>query len=69
MIVGLQTRLMSQEVIPTQFVFFSLAAIVGSAVLYQEFRDVPFNQFVNFAFGVSLPSLPPRQLPQAPTAA
>ena len=42
-----------QEVIPTQFVFFSLAAIIGSAVLYQEVRDVPFAQFVNFAFGVS----------------
>lgn len=59
-----------QEVIPTQFVFFSLAgeshrvscslklrltrpAIIGSAVLYQEFRDVTFSQFVNFAFGVS----------------
>jgi hypothetical protein len=42
-----------QEVIPTQFVFFSLAAIIGSAVLYQEFRDVSISQFVNFAFGVS----------------
>lgn len=42
-------------VIPTQFVFFSMSAIIGSAVLYQEFRDVTFSQFVNFAFGVSPP--------------
>ncbi|RSH85232.1 hypothetical protein EHS25_005039 [Saitozyma podzolica] len=41
------------EVIPTQFVFFSLAAIVGSAVLYQEFRDETISRFVNFAFGIA----------------
>lgn len=29
------------------------AAIIGSAVLYQEFRDVTLPQFINFAFGVS----------------
>ncbi|KAK8849813.1 hypothetical protein IAR55_005149 [Kwoniella newhampshirensis] len=46
-------RFQSKEVIPTQFVFFSLAAIIGSAVLYQEFRDVPFSHFVNFAFGIA----------------
>ena len=28
-------------------------AIIGSAVLYQEFRDVTLPQFINFAFGVS----------------
>ncbi len=54
-----------QQVIPTQFVFFSITgkyaehiqgtgtecrrldlaiAIVGSAVLYQEFRDVTFSR-------------------------
>ncbi|GFZ48149.1 hypothetical protein JCM24511_05897 [Saitozyma sp. JCM 24511] len=38
------------------FVFFSLAAIVGSAVLYQEFRDETISRFVNFAFGVRLPA-------------
>ena len=27
-------------------------AIIGSAVLYQEFRDIAFSRFVNFAFGV-----------------
>lgn len=36
-----------------QFVFFSLSAIIGSAVLYQEFRDVTFSKFVNFAFGIA----------------
>ncbi|WRT69861.1 uncharacterized protein IL334_006852 [Kwoniella shivajii] len=46
-------RFQSKEVIPTQFVFFSMAAIIGSAVLYQEFRDVPFSHFVNFAFGIA----------------
>ncbi|WWC73852.1 uncharacterized protein I206_107824 [Kwoniella pini CBS 10737] len=43
----------SKEVIPTQFVFFSLAAIIGSAVLYEEFKDVSFSSFVNFAFGIA----------------
>nr|XP_018260091.1 uncharacterized protein I303_07008 [Kwoniella dejecticola CBS 10117]OBR82249.1 hypothetical protein I303_07008 [Kwoniella dejecticola CBS 10117] len=43
----------SKEVIPTQFVFFSMAAIIGSAVLYEEFKDVPFSSFVNFAFGIA----------------
>lgn len=31
-----------------------MSAIIGSAVLYQEFRGLSFSQFVNFAFGVSL---------------
>ncbi|OCF62067.1 hypothetical protein L486_01733 [Kwoniella mangroviensis CBS 10435] len=46
-------RFQSKEVIPTQFVFFSLAAIIGSAVLYEEFKDVSFSSFVNFAFGIA----------------
>ncbi|TXT15642.1 hypothetical protein VHUM_00145 [Vanrija humicola] len=46
-------RFDSNQVIPTQFVFFSLAAIVGSAVLYQEFRDVDVNSLVNFGFGIT----------------
>ncbi|ORY34603.1 magnesium transporter NIPA-domain-containing protein [Naematelia encephala] len=46
-------RFQSKEVIPTQFVFFSMAAIIGSAVLYQEFRGVAFSRFVNFAFGIA----------------
>ncbi|KAK4689887.1 magnesium transporter, partial [Tremellales sp. Uapishka_1] len=42
-----------QEVIPTQFVFFSLAAIIGSAVLFQEFRYLAFTRLVNFVFGIA----------------
>lgn len=38
-----------------------MSAIIGSAVLYQEFRDMTFSQFVNFAFGVSPPSAPPSE--------
>lgn len=30
-----------------------MSAIIGSAVLYQEFRDVTFSKFVNFAFGIA----------------
>ncbi|RSH78392.1 uncharacterized protein EHS24_002117 [Apiotrichum porosum] len=46
-------RFESKEVIPTQFVFFSLSAIIGSAVLYNEFQDVGFSHFVNFTFGIA----------------
>ncbi|GMK56500.1 hypothetical protein CspeluHIS016_0303400 [Cutaneotrichosporon spelunceum] len=46
-------RFESKEVIPTQFVFFSLSAIIGSAVLYQEFRDMTLSNVVNFAFGIA----------------
>ncbi|KAI9639504.1 magnesium transporter NIPA-domain-containing protein [Dioszegia hungarica] len=44
----------SKEVIPTQFVFFSLAAIIGSGVLYQEFRDIPLTRMINFIFGIGI---------------
>ncbi|ODN84918.1 hypothetical protein, variant [Cryptococcus amylolentus CBS 6039] len=46
-------RFQSKEVIPTQFVFFTLAAIIGSGVLYQEFEGLTFSSFVNFAFGIA----------------
>ncbi|KIR38978.1 hypothetical protein I307_01691 [Cryptococcus deuterogattii 99/473] len=46
-------RFQSKEVIPTQFVFFTLAVIIGSAVLYQEFRDITRSRFINFAFGIA----------------
>lgn len=42
-----------QEVIPTQFVFFTISAIVGSAVLYQEFRDITISRMANFLFGIA----------------
>jgi hypothetical protein len=41
----------SKVVIPTQFVLFNLAAIVGSAVLYRDFDRLPFERFVIFLYG------------------
>jgi Magnesium transporter NIPA len=38
-------------VIPTQFVLFTVSAIIGSAVLYRDFDDVYAEQFVRFVFG------------------
>ena len=40
-----------QVVIPTQFVLFNLSAILGSAILYGDFRTVKFHQFVTFMYG------------------
>ncbi|EIW71448.1 hypothetical protein TREMEDRAFT_60376 [Tremella mesenterica DSM 1558] len=61
-------RFESKEVIPTQFVFFSLAAIIGSAVLYQEFRGLPLSRFVNFAFGIGTTFLGVYLLTTVPTS-
>nr|XP_019043715.1 hypothetical protein I302_08296 [Kwoniella bestiolae CBS 10118]OCF22645.1 hypothetical protein I302_08296 [Kwoniella bestiolae CBS 10118] len=58
-------RFQSKEVIPTQFVFFSLA---GSAVLYEEFKDVPFSSFVNFAFGIATTFLGVHLLTSSPSS-
>lgn len=44
-------RFDSREVIPTQFVFFTISAIVGSAVLYRDFENVEPHRFINFIFG------------------
>lgn len=41
----------SQVVIPTQFVLFNLSAILGSAILYGDFRTAKFHQFVTFMYG------------------
>lgn len=41
----------SQVVIPIQFVLFTLSAIVGSAILYGDFKHVQFHQFVTFLYG------------------
>ena len=40
-----------QIVIPAQFVLFNLSAIVGSAILYGDFRHTTFHQFVTFLYG------------------
>lgn len=37
-------RFDSTEVIPTQFVLFTISAIIGSAVLYHDFDDMSMDQ-------------------------
>ncbi|KAH8551482.1 magnesium transporter NIPA-domain-containing protein, partial [Umbelopsis sp. PMI_123] len=44
-------RFDATAVIPTQFVLFTISAIIGSAVLYRDFDDVNAQQFVRFVFG------------------
>ncbi|KIJ20120.1 hypothetical protein PAXINDRAFT_178752, partial [Paxillus involutus ATCC 200175] len=44
-------RFDSKIVIPTQFVFFTLSAVIGSAVLYGDFRRATFHQMVTFLYG------------------
>jgi hypothetical protein len=38
-------------VIPIQFVFFTLSAIIGSAILYGDFRTAKFHAIVTFLYG------------------
>jgi hypothetical protein len=38
-------------VIPIQFVLFTLSAIIGSAVLYGDFKNTTFHQLVTFFYG------------------
>ncbi|KAF8138656.1 magnesium transporter NIPA-domain-containing protein [Boletus edulis] len=44
-------RFDSKIVIPTQFVFFTLSAVVGSAVLYGDFRRASFHEMLTFLYG------------------
>ncbi|KAA1466270.1 DUF803-domain-containing protein [Dentipellis sp. KUC8613] len=44
-------RFDSKVVIPTQFVLFNLSAIVGSALLYGDFKRAKYYQFVTFVYG------------------
>ncbi|KAL4241186.1 Magnesium transporter NIPA [Abortiporus biennis] len=44
-------RFDSKIVVPTQFVLFNLSAIVGSAILYGDFRRTTFHQMVTFLYG------------------
>ncbi|KAI0824671.1 magnesium transporter NIPA-domain-containing protein [Trametes gibbosa] len=44
-------RFDSKLVVPTQFVLFNLSAIVGSAILYGDFRQATFHQLVTFLYG------------------
>jgi drug/metabolite transporter (DMT)-like permease len=45
-------RFDSKIVIPIQFVLFTLSAIIGSAILYGDFRRASFHQTVTFLYGV-----------------
>ncbi|KAI6164716.1 magnesium transporter NIPA-domain-containing protein [Pisolithus thermaeus] len=44
-------RFDSKTVIPAQFVLFTLSAVIGSAVLYGDFRRATFHQMVTFLYG------------------
>ncbi|KAJ4472323.1 magnesium transporter NIPA-domain-containing protein [Lentinula aciculospora] len=44
-------RFDSKIVIPIQFVLFNLSAIIGSAILYGDFRKASFHQIVTFLYG------------------
>ncbi|PWZ01560.1 DUF803-domain-containing protein [Testicularia cyperi] len=44
-------RFDSRQVIPTQFVLFTISAIVGSAILYRDFENMDAHRLVNFLFG------------------
>ncbi|GAK64072.1 DUF803 domain membrane protein [Moesziomyces antarcticus] len=44
-------RFDSREVIPAQFVFFTISAIVGSAILYRDFENMDAHRLINFLFG------------------
>lgn len=47
-------RFDSTQVIPTQFVLFTLSAIIGSAVLYRDFEKAGVEQFAKFIGGCFL---------------
>ncbi|KAH8106309.1 DUF803-domain-containing protein [Cristinia sonorae] len=44
-------RFDSKVVVPTQFVLFNLSAIIGSAILYGDFKRATFHQIVTFLYG------------------
>ncbi|KAG9317616.1 magnesium transporter NIPA-domain-containing protein [Chiua virens] len=46
-------RFDSKTVIPTQFVFFTLSAVVGSAVLYGDFRRASFHEMFAGVFVIA----------------
>lgn len=47
-------RFDSTEVIPTQFVLFTVSAIIGSAVLYHDFDDMDVEQLSRFMSGCAI---------------
>ncbi|KAI9298119.1 DUF803-domain-containing protein [Neoconidiobolus thromboides FSU 785] len=44
----------STVVIPTQFVLFTLSAVIGSAILFDEFEAYTLEQYITFIFGCLL---------------
>ncbi|KAJ7699926.1 magnesium transporter NIPA-domain-containing protein, partial [Mycena rosella] len=44
-------RFDAKVVIPIQFVLFTMSAIVGSAILYGDFKTATFHQLVTFLYG------------------
>ncbi|CAG8498265.1 11047_t:CDS:2 [Diversispora eburnea] len=44
-------RFDSTEIIPKQFVLFIISAIIGSAILYNDFAEMKFYEFLNFLIG------------------
>ncbi|KAF7355162.1 DUF803 domain membrane protein [Mycena sanguinolenta] len=44
-------RFDGKVVIPIQFVLFTISAIIGSAVLYGDFKKASFHQLVTFLYG------------------
>ncbi|KAI8065925.1 magnesium transporter NIPA-domain-containing protein [Gongronella butleri] len=47
-------RFDSTAVIPTQFVLFTVSAIIGSAVIYHDFDDMGLNQMSRFMSGCAI---------------
>ncbi|GAB5587703.1 hypothetical protein Unana1_02603 [Umbelopsis nana] len=47
-------RFDSTEVIPTQFVLFTISAIIGSAVLYHDFDNLSPHQMLSFVIGCAI---------------
>ncbi|KAJ7781404.1 DUF803-domain-containing protein [Mycena metata] len=48
-------RFDSKIVIPIQFVLFTMSVIIGSAILYGDFKKASFHQLVTFLYGSSSP--------------
>lgn len=42
----------SKHVVPTQFCFFTVSVLVGSAFLYRDFDDISSRRFVTFLLGL-----------------
>jgi len=50
-------RFESRIVIPTQYITFALSSVLGSAVLYGDFKGMTPQELLNFAFGCLISAL------------